>query len=345
MEPLDQDVVIQLLTRGLVFLGVAAAFALFATWFVGWLLRRTRAGGGLTFTLQILTPVALIYGLSLYLDVTGQVVQARVEKTEERIAHATSGHSIPGSWTRSFWANVTFDTAEGRRMAPLWIDEAAYDALMPGTSIAVRYLAWLPFIARPADQSTLSLVPWRWLAAGFSLLAIILMLRPLSRALPGWLTALAILGGIVTVILWLVYPTPWLKALDPPVLTTTAEVVKVREETRSFTSASETGSSPAPQPWNVVELRFTPQGRTKPVIAVDSVDVGSVAGLQVGARLPISYSANQPREARLNGARTWRWREWGELAEWLVILVVMTCGAALLGKFVSAWWRRVIKPH
>jgi hypothetical protein len=342
---MDQDVVIQLLTRGLVFLGVAVAFTLFATWFVGWVCRRAKVGPGLTLAAQVLTPIALFYGLSLYLDVAGHVVQARVTSTEERITYASSGRSIPGSWTRSFWASVTFDTPDAPGMAPLWLDEASYDTLMPGMSIAVRYLAWLPFIARPANQSTLSLVPWRWLGAGFIILGVILTLRPLSRRVPGWLTALAILSCIIALVLWFVFPTPWVNPLDPPVLTTTAEVLRVREETRSFTSGRTTGTVRAPQPWNVVELRFIPQGRTKPVVAVDSVDVGSVAGLQIGARLPVSYNASNPRDARLNGARTWRWKEWRELAELAVWGLITVVGLMLLGKAVGAWWRRLTARH
>ena len=100
--------------RGLLLLGGALVFGAFATWFVGWLCRRAKVANGLMLAAQILTPVAVIYGLSLYLDVAGHVVQAKVTSTEERIAHANSGHSIPGSWSRSFWARVEFETPEGR---------------------------------------------------------------------------------------------------------------------------------------------------------------------------------------------------------------------------------------
>jgi hypothetical protein len=80
------------------------------------------------------------------------------------------------------------------------------------------------------------------------------------------------------------------------------------------------------------------------VIAIDSVDVGSVAGLRAGARLTVTYSARHPREARLSGARTWRWREWLELAQiafWSTIVIV---GLLVLGKALGAGWRRTVRP-
>lgn len=343
---MEQDVAVQYIVRSLIlFAGVLVSLGM-STWFVGWVCRRSRMPTGVTALAQVLTPVALLYGASLYLDMAGHVVQARVESTEERIAHHTSGRSIPGNWSRSFWASVTFDTPEGRRMAPLWLDEAAYDALLPAQAIGVRYLPWLPFIARPADQSTLSFVPWRWLVGGIVILGVVVVLRPAarfaSRKLPAAVTAFAILAAIGIAIVWVVFPMPWAAPLDPPILTTEAEVVRVREETRSFTSGG--SSVPAPQPWNIVELRFVPQGRRKPVIAVDSVDVGSVAGLRVGARLAVSYSSVNPREARLNGARTWRWREWLELAQFAFWGAIVIGGFLLLGKVLRAGFRRVVRP-
>ena len=137
----------------------------------------------------------------------------------------------------------------------------------------------------------------------------------------------------------MVLPTPWETPLDQPILTAQAEVRNLREVTRSFASGRRRAIR-APQPWNVVELHFVPEGRSKPVIAVDSVDVGSVPGLQVGARLPVTYNARSPRDARLAGARTWRSREWRELTELALIFVVVIAGFILLTKAAGAWWRR-----
>jgi hypothetical protein len=340
---MDQDVAIQYVIRILLLLGGAVALALFATWFVGSVCRRAGMSAGVTFVAQILTPVALFYAASLYLDVAGEAVQAHVESTEEQISYQLSSRSIPGAWNRWFWATVTFNAQDGPRKALLWIDETTYDALQPGASIAVRHLPWLPFLARSADQSTRALVPWRWLAIGFVVLAVVLALRPVLRRVPAAPRALAILIVVgVAVVCW-VFPTPWETPLEPPILTANAEVRNLHEETRSFVSGRAAGSVPAPQPWNVVELHFVPAGRQKPVIAVDSVDVGSVAGLKLGARLAVNYSAHNPRDARLAGARTWRRKEWGELAEFAVAAVVVTAGFLLLAKAAGAWWRRMLR--
>jgi hypothetical protein len=339
---MEADVAVQYVIRGLSLLGGGLVLALFATWFVGWLCRRAAVPSGLTLLAQIATPVALFYVASLSLDVAGHVVQARVASTEEKISHRLSGPSIPGAWSRSFWATVSFDAPDGPQMAPLWIDETTYDALQPGAPIVVRYFPWLPMIARPADQSTRAFVPWRWLAVGIVVLGAVLALRPILRRVPAAPRAAGILATVVIVVVCWVFPTPWETPLDPPILTATAEVLGVREETRSFTSGDVTGSVPAPQPWHIVELSFVPEGREKAVIAVDSVDVGSVAGLQVGARLPVSYNARNPRDARLAGARTWRRKEWGELGAWIVTAVMVTAGFVLLTKVASAWWRRLM---
>jgi hypothetical protein len=335
---MDPDLVVPYLIRGLLVLGAVLAFGAFATWLVGWLCRRAAVSHGLTVLAQVLTPVALFYAGSLYLDVAGFVTPARVIAIEEKISY---GSHIPGDWSRQFWASVTFNAPEGPRQAPLWIDEATYDALWPGASLVVRYLPSLPFIARPADQSTRSFVPWRWLAIGAAALGVGIGLRPLFRRAPAALQAFGVLTALLIAVLWLVFPTPWDTPLEPPILTASAEVRDVRAVTHSFLSGRRTGTVPAPQPWNLVELHFVPAGRNQAVIAIDGVDEGSVQGLRVGARLPVTYRAGNPRDARLAGARTYRWREWVELARYAVGAVAVIGGFLLLAKLASLWWRRM----
>ncbi len=339
---MEQDLAVQYVIRGLSLLGGALVLVTFATWFAGWLCRRAAVSPGPTLFAQLITPVALFYAASLYLDLAGHIVQAQIASTEERISYHTSGHSIPGAWSRSFWGTVTFDEPGGLGKLLLWLDETTYDSLQPGSPILVRHLPWLPMIARPADQSTRALVPWRWMAAGIFVLGAILVLRSTLRQVPAWLKALGVLAGVGIAVVWWVFPTPWETPLESPILTANADVQSVREETRSFIGGYTDGSFPAPQPWNIVELRFVPEGRGKAVIAVDSVDVGSVAGLKVGARLPVSYNASNPRDARLAGVRTWPRKEWGELAQYLVSIVIVIAGFMLLTKAAGAWWRRLM---
>ena len=337
MEP---DLVTQRLLSGLMFLGGALVVGALATWLVGWFCRRAHLPGGLVTVAQLLTPVALFYAGSLYLDTAGVVAPAQVESKDENISYNSK---IPGDWTRSFWATVRFATAEGPTQAVLWLDEAMYDGLRPGAALDVRYVTWFPHIARPASESTRSLVPWRWLAVAGAVggigVALWLLLRRRSPLLMGVAFVAALAGAAV----WLIYPTPWLPPLAEPVVTTMAEVRGVHAVTRSLMSGRSGGRREAPQPYDVVELHFVPPGRDQVVVAIDSVDVGSVPGLTVGARFPVSYNAGNPREARLPGARTYRWREWVELGTSVLAVIGILVGFVLLQKLASFWWRKLMQ--
>jgi hypothetical protein len=77
------------------------------------------------------------------------------------------------------------------------------------------------------------------------------------------------------------------------------------------------------------------------VVAVDGVDEGTVPGLVVGGRVPINYSPAAPREARLvGGSRTYRAREWQQLAETAGWIIALLAGWWLLARFVKLLWRR-----
>ena len=140
------------------------------------------------------------------------------------------------------------------------------------------------------------------------------------------------------------FPTPWVTPLEEPIVTAQAEVRDVHTATRAFVSGR--GSRvDAPQPWHVVELQFVPEGRDQPVLAVDSVDVGSVPTPTVGSRVAVRYNPRDPRDARLDGARTWRWREWLELAKNIVLIVVLIGGFILLTRLAGFWWRKLTQPN
>jgi hypothetical protein len=332
---MDQDLVIQRVIAMLWFLGGAAVVTVVATWLVGWLSRRLGMGNGLTLVMQGLTLATLFYGGSLYFDAAGVVAPAVVESKDERIAHGTH---TPGQWSRSFWATVRFTSADGPTQAVLWLDQAAYDAMRPGMPLDVRFLPRFPHIARPASDSTLSLVPWRFFLPAAVVAVYVLLVWSLRRAAPV-VAGLLALAGLFALAAWVVMPTPWETPLDPPVRAATAHVRQVREVTRSLLSTRR-HSYEAPQPWNIVELSFVPDGWDQPVVAVDEVDAGSVPALEIGARLPVHYSAANPRAARLDAARTWRRREWGELVTYVVLLAATFGGLILAGRLFRRWWTR-----
>ena len=201
----------------------------------------------------------------------------------------------------------------------------------------------VPHIARPAAESTRSLVPWRWLLPAALLTVAVAVLWRLFRRRP--LMQGLVIGGLFVAVVWLIYPTPLLPPLAEPAVTTTAEVRGVRTVTRALISGRSIGRREAPQPYDVVELHFVPQGRDQAVVAVDSVDAGSVLGLAVGARVAVNYSDSDPRGARQPGARTYRWREWAALATNVLRVIGLLVGLVLLRKLAGFWWRKLTRPE
>lgn len=332
---MDYDLATTRLTQGAIAFAVALVVVVAAMWLTGWLCRRRGLSGRLTALLQVLAPVALFYAGSLYLDAAGLVAKAAVAIRDERIGYV---NRIPGGWNRSFFAAVRFDAPDGPAQAMLWLDEPTFDALHVNDVVEIRYVGWFPHVARLTSTSTRGLVPFRFLAMG-GLAAVAAML--LWRALRRRPVALGI-AGVAAVALFLYawwMPAPWETPLAEPIATTDAEVYQIRDVTISFLSGDEYGSIDAPQPWQLVELHFVPEGRDQPVKALDGVDAGSVSGLRRGARVPIAYSRHSPRDVRLAGTRTYRWREWQALGEFLLWILVVV-GALMLGGRI---FRRLVR--
>jgi hypothetical protein len=64
-------------------------------------------------------------------------------------------------------------------------------------------------------------------------------------------------------------------------------------------------------PYDVVQLRFTPAGRAESVVAVDTVEAASAPGLAKGSAVRILWPADDPRSARVAGARPGSfWKNW-----------------------------------
>lgn len=56
------------------------------------------------------------------------------------------------------------------------------------------------------------------------------------------------------------------------------------------------------QPFQMLDLEFTPEGTTDSIHALDRIDLGSVPGLRQDATLQISYSLSDPHVVRIAGA-------------------------------------------
>lgn len=55
-------------------------------------------------------------------------------------------------------------------------------------------------------------------------------------------------------------------------------------------------------PYQLVEMQYTPEGSSEPVMAVDAIDPNSVPSLKPGQALTIHYDAGNPRIASIPGA-------------------------------------------
>jgi hypothetical protein len=120
----------------------------------------------------------------------------------------------------------------------------------------------------------------------------------------------------------------------------------VRQVTR-VTEYTHRRSAPTVLPWpfDIIQLEFTPEGRPGPVTAVDVVDVKSEAGvtggLAQGAVAPISWPEDDPRSAKIVGARPGRtWANWWyDLFESIGIIVITVIFLGLAGYLWKRLWR------
>jgi hypothetical protein len=265
----------------------------------------------------------LLLGGSLWLDRRGELASATVKSKSEEI---TVQRVPQGGWFRWHRLGVEFDTRDGARgMATVNVPQPRFDALHPGDTIQVRYFPAFPLLARASDRSTgLAL---RDAAVHFGtdpfLVRMILWLVVGAAAL--WIASRLGTPAVVVVgLAWIALAFPLQFPSPPPLRTVSVEgsakvtavtlITKAparsgsRRRGRTGRSLGESSRRLA-MPYEVVQLRFAPPGRPDSIVAVDAVDSASVAGLAVGAILPIRYDPAAPREARLaEGARTFRER-------------------------------------
>jgi hypothetical protein len=116
----------------------------------------------------------------------------------------------------------------------------------------------------------------------------------------------------------------------------TATVLQI-SEFNEYVRRRSRGRSPMRWPYRIVRLSFTPPGREQAVEVMDTIETASLPGLTEHAVVPITWPEDDPRAARLVGARPGRpWANWFyNLAEWLVLF-------AILFGLLAAWglWKR-----
>lgn len=289
----------------------------------------------------------LLVGGSLYLDRRGELTTARITTKQEEI---TVQRVPAGGWYRWHRLGVEFDTRDGTPgMATVTVPEQRYDALHPGDTIRVRYLPFFPLLARAADQSTGLAARDAAIQFGADPFLLPLILWLIAGAATLWVAArvatpVILLAGLAWIAIGVPFLFPAPSPLRPVTAESTARVSSVTLITKApargrSRSRSRAGRSTGDavrrlaMPYEVVPLRFLPEGRTDSIVAVDAVDSASVAGLVMGAVVPIGYDPAAPRQARMtSGSRTFRERNRYHLLGPMI-------GAGVLG-MLGAWgWR------
>lgn len=154
------------------------------------------------------------------------------------------------------------------------------------------------------------------------------------RANRGRGVGVAFLATVVLGLAALYYRVPRPASLpDGSLAKATATVRTVRKVDQIWASASESadgsGGQRVRQPFQMVDLEFTPPGADRPVHVLDRVDLGSVPGLEAGRLVAILYSPTDPRSGRLSaGTRHYGDRAFVDIVKWTVglgtgVLVVL----------------------
>jgi hypothetical protein len=253
-------------------------------------------------------------GASLWLDAHGERATGTVVGKYETIGIE---HEPTGGWylRRSLVLKVP-ELTSGFRPS-VWVDSAEFEGIQRGDRVTVRYVPCCPIFARLAAHSTREAV-WQaarefgsdrlldWFAVGA--IALVVAARIASPLV------------LATGIAWLWAALAFLFPAGAP------RVARGVETTARVTGISLVEDSPRPSgrytsgmrrshperltmPYQVVQLRYAPVGRSDSVLAVDEVDAGSVPSLEFGAQLRVRYDPQAPREALLvDATRTFRQR-------------------------------------
>ena len=250
-------------------------------------------------------------------------------------------------WTRHFIADVRYRPVAAEQSddeAPLLdiaVDEPTYDALRVGQQAGIRYIAhpWVRYVrglgvARFEAQSPLDSVLARLgptfgaLLAG--ILAWLLLLAAWNKTRNGWLAGLLLLGMIAAG-LW--FGSAWRGPTPPGTTAPAMATVRAVKRIDRVWGGRRTPAEDAVQPFEIVQLAYTPRQVGDEVIGVDLVDAGSVKGIEQGATLPIHYKVGTPRWAEIDGAsRTYYWKNLRTFGIIALFFVLLFLGTSLFGR-------------
>ena len=319
---------------------------------VGNLLRRLlRVQSALLgFVVVALPLVGVIVGTSLYLDDVGVVVPAQVIKKTETIHYRKEG-----DWRHRYQLQVQYTTADGAAPAATFnTTEALFDRFQEGSKTAIRTVSihgWFN-LARLADQSTLTWIPWGWVAIGLAVIGM------------GWVGWQFLRNKVGCALLFLVavviFVTPfvfkfieWQNSENPTrtplratgVVTEVHRVTEIDPLPGEYQDGSEWETKiEAVQPYDIVVIRYTPVGHEEPVLAVDAIDVGSQV-ITPEMSIDLAYAATNPRAVRiLQGTHSHHWKnpvEWLKQQALAGLIIVAFLGVLNgLGRWLQRFLRQ-----
>lgn len=309
-----------------------------------WVLRIK--SGWFTLIAIVLVYVGGLVGTSLYLDSAGTPVTAKVTGKDEAISYRREG-----DWQEEFRIQVSYPGSNGADTTSNFrTTERYFDSLHQGQQVTVRRLSingWFD-IARFADQSTWTWIPWTWIGIGASVLLLgWLGWKSLQNRIGCLLLSMLLL--ILFCVPFVVKYVAWRDSEDASrtPLQTTGTVEEVQRVTtidplpgKGDGSEWETEINVA-QLYDIVVVRYTPQGYEESILGVDVVDV-ETTGLNSGDQVEFSYAADQPRVVRL--ANQTRLHYIRNPLEWLkqqmfaiVLIVLLLLGVNAIGNNLPRW--------
>jgi hypothetical protein len=188
------------------------------------------------------------------------------------------------------------------------VDQQIFDSIHVGSPVTVHYLPVLLSIPLVSSTHISPCPPWGMFGVN----------PELYRRLLYLYGSLAIILGIVFVLrirraVWLLLPWSALFVFygicphtEPVPLQPRPARAMVKEVTtvKTLVDSRNTDASPITlaHPYQLVQMQYTPEGRSEPVMAVDAIDPDSVSNLKAGQVLTINYDAGNPRIASIPGA-------------------------------------------
>jgi len=290
----------------------------------------------------ILFFVGPLLGASLYLDKAGTVVKAHLLTRTERIQYRTEG-----DWSHEYRITAQYTVTDQPPLTAAFApDVATFDELHPNEDFAVRAVSlggWFSYV-RFANQTTFTWLPWRWIGIGLAIsISGWLLWQQSKRTRWGWVvTALTLLALATLPLVFKVREGQQSQDLSLTPLRATAIVQEVQRVTRldPLPSRGSNGSHwetdfDVPQPYDIVVVRFTPQGHEQTVLGVDVVDAEHPV-VKAETPVEIAYTASEPRTVRLLTAqRSHYWKNplgWiGTQVAGLGLIVLVLIGFSWLG--------------